>query len=167
MAATDTIAIPVRTSMRRPAKLRRFTPKARDAKIDLLRGIPLFTACSKRDLSRIASLVDEIEVPRGKVLIRQGEPGRECFVIAAGKARAVVRGRRSVTLRPGAVFGEISLLDQGPRSATVTADTDMHLLVLGSREFYSLLDTVPGVAERIMRALAMRLRAAERPQAQH
>jgi CRP/FNR family cyclic AMP-dependent transcriptional regulator len=148
-------------------RLRGFSAKTRDAKLKLLQAIPLFSACNKRDLSRIASLVDEVEVPSGRVLMRQGENGRECFVIAEGKAKATLRGRRSVTLGPGAVIGEISLLDHGPRSATVTAETDMHLLVLTSREFFSLLDAVPGVSQRIMRALAERVRAGERPQPQH
>jgi CRP/FNR family cyclic AMP-dependent transcriptional regulator len=127
----------------------------------------LFSTCSKRDLARIAALTEQVEVPEGKVLTRQGDPGRECFVIADGYAKATVRGRRSVRLGPGSFFGEMALLDQGPRSATVTADTDMQLLVLGSRDFSSLLFQVPTVTRRIMAGLAERLRDAERPQPQH
>jgi CRP/FNR family cyclic AMP-dependent transcriptional regulator len=78
-----------------------------------------------------------------------------------------VRGKGSELLGPGSFFGEMSLLDQGPRSATVTAETDLHLLVLGSREFSSLVNEVPTVAVRMMQGLAERLRSAERPQAQH
>jgi CRP/FNR family cyclic AMP-dependent transcriptional regulator len=143
------------------------TRRSRNAKLDLLAKVPLFSACSKRDLGRIASLVDEIEAPKGKVLTRQGDTGWECFVIAEGRAKASMRGRGSAKLGPGSFFGEMSLLDQGPRSATVTAETDMHLLVLSSRDFSALVNTVPTVARRIMRGLAERLREAERPQPQH
>ena len=143
--------------------------RSKDAKVELLGNVPLFAACSKRDRRRIAALVDEIDVPEGRVLIRQGEPGRECFVIAEGKAKATVRGSGSASLGPGDVVGEMSLLDQGPRSATVTARTDMHLLVLTSRSFSALITQVPLVARRIMATLAGRVREAEarRPLAPH
>jgi CRP/FNR family transcriptional regulator, cyclic AMP receptor protein len=141
--------------------------RSKDAKVELLSNVPLFSACSKRDLRRIAALVDEIEVPEGKVLIRQGEPGWECFVIAEGKAKATIRGVGSTSLGPGDVVGEMSLLDHGPRSATVTAGTDMHLLVLGSRSFSTLIDDVPVVGRRIMAALAGRVREVEARRPQH
>jgi CRP/FNR family cyclic AMP-dependent transcriptional regulator len=140
---------------------------SRDAKLELLGTVPLLAGCNKRDLRRIASLADEIEVRKGKVLTRQGEPGRECFVIVDGTAKATMRGRRSSAMGPGSVFGEMSLLDGGPRSATVTAETDMRLLVLTSRGFSTVLRDVPMVAPRIMRALAERLREAERPRPEH
>jgi CRP/FNR family transcriptional regulator, cyclic AMP receptor protein len=146
---------------------RRFRRGGRDAKVKLLSEVTLFSACNDRELRRIASLADEIDVPEGKVLTRQGDPGRECFVIAEGQAKATMRGRGTAKLGPGSFFGEMSLLDQRPRSATVTAETDMRLLVLGSREFGSLVAEVPSVARRIMRVLAERLREAERPQPEH
>jgi CRP/FNR family cyclic AMP-dependent transcriptional regulator len=133
----------------------------------MLGKVRLFSNCNKRELARIAALTDEVDVPEDKVIVRQGDPGRECFVIAEGKARATIRGKGSQLLGPGSFFGEMSLLDQGPRSATVTAETDMHLLVLGSREFSSLVNEVPTVAVRMMRGLAERLRSAERPQPEH
>ena len=136
--------------------------KDRNAKTRLLAEIPLFSACSKSDLTRIAALVEEIEAPEGKVLTRQGHPGRECFIIADGRAKAAIRGRRSVGLGPGSFFGEMALLDQGPRTATVTAETDMHLLVLDSRNFSSLIEDIPGVGRKVLRAVAVRLREAER-----
>jgi CRP/FNR family transcriptional regulator, cyclic AMP receptor protein len=101
------------------------------------------------------------------VIVRQGDLGRECFVIRDGKAKVAIRGKRSAVLGPGSFFGEMSLLDQGPRSATVTAETDMRLLVLGSREFSSLVEEVPTVAVRVMRGLAERLREAERSRPEH
>lgn len=135
--------------------------------MELLSGVPLFSGCTKRELSRIASLIEEVDAPKGKVLTRQGDSGWEFFVIAEGKARATMRGRGSATLGPGKFFGEMSLLDRGPRSATVTAETDMHLLVLNSRDFAALVLEAPTVARRIMQGLAERLREAERPQPRH
>jgi CRP/FNR family transcriptional regulator, cyclic AMP receptor protein len=153
--------------MSRQVGTRRFRSKSKNAKLELLARVPLFSACTKGDLGRVASLVDEIDAPKGKVLTRQGEPGWECFVIAEGEAKASVRGRRSTVLGPGSFFGEMALLDGGPRSATVTAETDMHLLVLTSRGFSTLIEEVPVVAQRIMRGLAERLREAESAQTQH
>lgn len=132
-----------------------------DTKVEFLSKLSIFSACSKRDLRRIAALVDEIDVRDREVLMRQGEPGQECFVIVKGQATATVRGSGSAALGPGDVVGEMSLLDHGPRSATVTARTDMHLLVLNSRDFSALIDQVPLVARRIMAALAARVREAE------
>jgi CRP/FNR family cyclic AMP-dependent transcriptional regulator len=146
---------------------RRGFRRGKRSKEELLANVRLFSTCNKRELARIASLVDEVDAPKGKVIVKQGDPGRECFVIAEGKARATIRGKGSQVLGPGSFFGEMSLLDQGPRSATVTAETDMHLLVLGSREFSSLVNEVPTVAVRMMRGLAERLRGAERAQPQH
>jgi CRP/FNR family transcriptional regulator, cyclic AMP receptor protein len=145
---------------------RRFR-RGKDSKAELLSNVRLFSTCNKRELARIASLVDEVEAPKGKVLVRQGDPGQECFVISEGKAKATIRGGGGAVLGPGSFFGEMALLDQGPRSATVTAETDMRLLVLGSRQFSSLINEVPVVAVRIMRGLAERLRAAEPRQPHH
>jgi len=147
--------------MARRTQTSRLGRQSKDAKVELLSNVPLFSACSKRDLRRIAALVDEIDVPDRDVLMRQGEPGQECFVIVKGQAKATVRGSGSASLGPGDVVGEMSLLDDGPRSATVTAWTDMHLLVLSSRDFSALIDQVPLVARRIMAALAGRVREAE------
>jgi CRP/FNR family transcriptional regulator, cyclic AMP receptor protein len=137
--------------------------KSKDAKVELLRGVPLFAACSKRELSRIASLADEIEVPEGRVLTREGDPGWECFVVVDGRATITVGDRARVApLGSGACFGEMSLLDQGPRSATVEAQTDMHLLVLDARSFSSMLEEFPSVARKMLATMAGRLRVAER-----
>ena len=145
----------------------RLRQRGKDAKLELLGNVSLFSACSKADLSRVASLVDQVEAPAGKVLTRQGDPGRECFVIVEGSAKATMRGRRSITLGPGSFFGEMALLDGGPRSATVRAHTDMQLLVLDSRSFSDLLDDVPAVRRNVMRGMADRLRHAERGKPVH
>jgi len=141
----------------------------RDTKVKHLAEVPLFESCSKSDLVRIAALADELDVPAGRVLMRQGEYGHECFVILEGKAKVSFRGRRgTTTLGPGECFGEMALLQpRGKRSATVTAETDMDLLVLGSREFSSMVERVPSVGRKVMAAVADRVRQAERGQTAH
>ena len=131
-------------------------------KIKLLKNVRLFSACNDKELGRIASLVDEVKVEKGRVLTKEGSPGGEAFIIAEGKASATLRKKTLASYGPGVLFGEMSLIDHGPRSATITADTDMHLLVLDPRSFTSLLDDVPSVARKIMRVLAERLRAVEK-----
>ena len=148
--------------MRRPRR-----GGGRDPKVVRLSQVQLFSTCSKRDLSRIAALVEEIEVPSGRVLMRQGDPGREAFVIADGWAKVTIRGKPNAKLGPGECFGEMALLHTAPRSATVVAETDMRLLVLGSRQFSELIQNVPLVGRRVLAALAERLREAERVQPQH
>lgn len=138
-----------------------FVRKNKDAKIRLLNGVSLFSGCTRSELSRIASLVDQMEVPAGRVLAREGEPGWEFFVIAEGKAKATRRGRKLASLDRGSFFGEMSLLDEGPRSATVTAETEMQLLVLSSRRFSSLIEGNPSVSRKLLRGMAQRLRGTE------
>ena len=146
----------------------RRTRGGRDPKLKRLAQVQLFSACSNRELSRIAALTEEIDVPEGKVLIRQGEIGREAFVIVEGRARASIKGKGSSMMGPGACFGEMALLgDRARRSATVTAESDMRLLVLGSREFSTLVQDVPEVARKVLAAVAERLRTAERAQPHH
>jgi CRP/FNR family cyclic AMP-dependent transcriptional regulator len=130
--------------------------------VALLGKVPLFSSCTSRELSKIASLITEIDVPAEKVLTREGEPGRECFVIADGGMKVTLRGRRIATLGPGELFGEMSLLDMGPRAATVTAETPAKLYVLSPRDFSALLEDVPTVGRKILRTLARRLREAEK-----
>jgi CRP/FNR family transcriptional regulator, cyclic AMP receptor protein len=138
-----------------------------DPKIERLSQVSLFAGCSKAELKRIAALTNEIDIPTGKVLIRKGDPGRECFVILEGSARASIPGKKSRTMRPGECFGELALLDSAPRSATVTAETDMRLVVLSSREFWAVMDENPRVSRRVLAAVAERIRDAERAQPHH
>ena len=138
-----------------------------DPKVQRLAQVQLFSNCSKRDLARIAALGDEVDVSAGKVLMRQGEPGHEAFVIMDGRAKASVRGKKAVHMGPGECFGEMALLHAAPRSATVTAESDMHLLVLSSREFSTLLADVPSVARNVLAAMAERVRDAESAQPHH
>lgn len=131
---------------------------SRDVHLDHLAAVPLFSACTRKDLQKIARASNEVEVEAGRVLTDQGDAGREAFVIVEGQA-AVKRNQRTIaTLGPGEAIGELSLLDHGPRTATVEAATPMTLLVLSTREFTGVVDQVPGLAHKIMAALASRIR---------
>jgi CRP/FNR family cyclic AMP-dependent transcriptional regulator len=130
----------------------------RDSYLDHLSQVPLFAACSRKELQSIAKASDEVTVPSDKVLVEQGTSGRECFVIVDGTASVRRNGRKVATLGPGSYFGELSLLDKGPRTATVTAETPLTVLVLGPREFSSILDSVPGMSHKLLATLASRVR---------
>ena len=121
----------------------------------------MFSACSATQLRTIRRAVDEVIVPEGKVLCEEGALGREFFFILDGTAIVRRGGRKAATLGPGHYFGELSLLDRKPRSATVTAETGMTLLVLEQRRFNTLLDDVPALAHKLMVAMAGRIRDAD------
>ena len=133
----------------------------KDDKLDQLGRMWLFSACSKRDLQMIGRASDEVDVPAGKALTEEGKAGHEFYLILDGQASVRRNGKKVATLGPGQYFGELSLLDKGPRSATVVADTDMRLLILGQREFNGTLDEVPGLAHKLLRTMAMRLRESD------
>lgn len=138
------------------------TRRGKDRKVQLLKKVQLFSECNPRELSRIASLADEIEVDKGAVLTREGVPGRECFIVSSGKAKCTLRGKRLATYGSGDVFGEMSLLDNEPRAATITAESDMVLFVVDSRSFWGLCEEAPSVTRKIMKAIAQRLRRVEK-----
>ena len=129
---------------------------------EAISNVILFSGCDRKEISQIASLTTELEVPSGKVLAREGEPGREFYVILDGKADVEIGGKQVATLGAGDFFGEMALLDQGPRVATVTAASDMEVAVLDPREFSSLIEEYPGVARKVLKVMASRLREAER-----
>ncbi|MEY2430526.1 MAG: family transcriptional regulator, cyclic receptor protein [Acidimicrobiaceae bacterium] len=130
----------------------------RDTYLEHLASVPLFAACSRKDLQRIARASDEVQIPEGRTLMKQGDVGRECFVLVEGKVKVERNGKRVASLGPGAYFGELSLLDKGPRTATVTAESPITVLVLGPREFSGVLDEVPTLAHKLLTALAQRIR---------
>lgn len=133
----------------------------RRSKEDLLADVPMFSGLNARQLKAVSRLADEIERPPGSVLAQEGELGREFFLILEGEA-GVYHGKRKVaSLGPGRFFGEISLIDRGPRTATVKAETSLRALDIGVREFSSLLDSIPGMSRRIMINLCARLRECE------
>ncbi len=135
--------------------------RTRDIYLDHLAQVPLFSTCSRKDLQKLGKASDEIEVKQGKVLVEEGKPGHEFFLIEDGTAEVRRNNRKVATLGRGQFFGELSLLDRGPRSATVIANTDMTLVVLGQREFLGVIDEVPAMAHKLLAALAGRLREAD------
>jgi CRP/FNR family cyclic AMP-dependent transcriptional regulator len=134
---------------------------SRDRYLDHLAEVPLFSAASKQDLAKIARASDEVDVKAGRILVEEGRTGHEFFLIMDGTATVKRKNRKVAELGPGQYFGELALLDRGPRTATVVADTDMKVLVLGQREFLGVLDEVPGLAYKILRPMAARLREAD------
>lgn len=126
----------------------------RDAYLDHLGSIGLFSALSRKELARVAKASDEVKVKAGHELARQGDVGREMFVLVEGEATVKRNGRKVSTIGPGSAVGELSLLDRGPRTATITCETDCTVLVLGAREFTSLLDEVPGLTHKVLSRLA-------------
>lgn len=133
----------------------------KNAKIDLLRGVWLFERCTRAELTELAATTTELQVPAGKVLAREGDPGREFFVIESGAVEATRNGVRMGTLSAGNFFGEMALLDRQLRTATVTATEPCEVLVLTAREFLQVVETMPSVDRKIITVLAERLRDLE------
>jgi len=129
----------------------------KDAKIELLRKVPLFCHCSKSQLAAIAAQSDELAVPEGRTLTKQGAPGREFLVIFDGAAEVRKNGRKIATLGPGDFLGEIALITGGPRLATVTTTAPSRLLVVTDRAFRQVLQNVPAVQSNLLKALSERL----------
>jgi CRP/FNR family cyclic AMP-dependent transcriptional regulator len=129
----------------------------RDAKIDLIREVPLFARCSKKELAEVAKLADEIDFGPGKALTREGASGREFFVILDGEAEVRRKGRKVATMGRGDFFGEIALIAHTPRTATVTSTSDIRLLVITGQSFKTLLDHQPPIAAKVLAALAERI----------
>ena len=129
----------------------------KDAKVNLLRGIPLFSQCSKRDLGAIGGIADEIDLKEGKELTREGRVGREFFVLIDGSAEVRKGNRKIASLKGGDFFGEIALIHHAPRNATVTATSPVRALVIMDRDFKRLLDEQPEIQRKVLVALAERL----------
>ena len=136
----------------------RFT---KDQRMNLLKGVALFSNCTREELQRISSLTTLTSVDKGTVLMLQGQPGNEFFIVVSGTATATRNERELAQYGPGSFFGELALLDGGSRTATVYAASDMELLVLSRSEFRSLQVTAPSVAFKILNELGGRLRRAD------
>jgi CRP-like cAMP-binding protein len=137
---------------------------SQDDKIRRLERVPLLQDCSRRQLKAVARITEIVEAPAGRVLVQAGDPGDEFSLIVDGRARVEVPDRTPVQLGPGDYFGEMSLLDGGPRSATVVAETPLRLLVISRRDFATLLADVPELTRSILVTLTRRLRQAEQSQ---
>lgn len=130
-------------------------------KIERLKEVRIFEECSQRQLRSIARIARVFDAPAGTMLTRAGEPGDEFFLILDGTASVDVATEKRGPLRPGAFFGEMSLLDGGPRSATIVAETPVRLLVISRRNFFLLLKDVPGLNQSLLMTLSRRVRQAE------
>jgi CRP-like cAMP-binding protein len=129
----------------------------RDAKTDVLRPVPLFAGLSKRELDQLGGIADEIELPAGRTVIREGGHARELFVLVEGQAKVVAKGRRVATMHGGDFFGEIALVTGVPRTTTVITETPARLLVLTQRDFQRVLRERPAIARKLLETLALRL----------
>jgi CRP/FNR family cyclic AMP-dependent transcriptional regulator len=130
--------------------------------LDALREVPLFSACSNKELDKVAKASDEIRMTAGTLIVDQGQTGREAFIVVEGEVEVKRNGRRVASLGPGAIVGELSLLDHGPRTATATCETDCTLLVIDSRRFTGVLDSVPAISHKLLATLATRIRDLDR-----
>jgi CRP/FNR family cyclic AMP-dependent transcriptional regulator len=128
----------------------------KDKKIELISHVPLFADCSRRELRELAETIDEIVVPAGYQLTKEGAAGREFVVIIDGAADVIRRGRKVNELGPGDFLGEIALVSGQPRTATVKTTMPTHALVLTASAFRSLLRRLPSMQWKVMEALATR-----------
>ena len=125
--------------------------------MELISKVPLFAGLGKQQLAQVASIADEIDLREGKDLTREGERGREFFILLEGEVEVRRKGRRLAVRGAGEFFGEIALVSDIPRTATVTATTPVRALVIGDREFRGLLERTPEIALKVLGALAERL----------
>jgi CRP-like cAMP-binding protein len=132
----------------------------KDAKVELIRSVPLFSDCTKKDVAELATVADLVDVPAGRQLVKEGDPlAREFMVIIDGAVEVRRRGRKVETLGSGDFFGEMALIAGGPRTATITATAPTELLVLTPGPFHALLQKMPSLQASILRSLAQRLQA--------
>jgi CRP-like cAMP-binding protein len=135
---------------------------SKKAYLDHLRNVPLFAGCTRKELERIARSGDEVKMTAGTLLVDQGQTGVEAFVVLEGAVTVKRNNRKMTTLGPGAIVGELSLLDHGPRTATAICDTDCSLFVISQRHFLAVLDDVPTIAHKLLAVLAGRIRELDR-----
>ena len=129
----------------------------RDAKVELLKRTPLFAGCTKSELRELAKTADELDLREGTVLIREGRPGREFFVLIDGTAEVTKQGKKIADLGPGDWLGEIALITDSPRTATVTATSPVDVLVITDRRFRSVVETMPSIALKMLASVGERL----------
>lgn len=129
----------------------------KDGKIEIIKRVPMFSRLSKKELEDVAHIADELDLPSGKVMAKEGAPGREFFVLLEGEAAVTKGDRRINTMKNGDFFGEIALVTKMPRTATVKATSDVRVLVITERDFGALIKRSPEVGRAVAQALAERL----------
>ncbi len=129
----------------------------RDQYLAHLAEVPMFSACTKKELTEVGKHADEVSFEPGATLVKEGAPGQEFFILLSGKASVTRKGREVAVLGPGDWFGELALLDKSPRNATVTASAPVSVLVLSQRSFKGLLSEIPTIGARLLTGMARRL----------
>lgn len=132
-------------------------PLRRDAKVELLKRVPLFAGCSKSELRELAKTADELDIREGTVLTREGRTGKEFFVLVDGTAQVTKGDKKVAELKAGDWFGEIALLTDSPRTATVTATSPVDVLVITDRRFRTVVETMPSIALKVLSCVGERL----------
>jgi CRP-like cAMP-binding protein len=132
-----------------------------DRKLELLARVPLLAGLDRKHLERVSSICDQVDLPSGRTVARQGEYGSEFYVIVKGSASVERDGQHLADLGPGAFFGELALLAHIQRTATVTTTAPTSLLVLGSREFRALIDDEPSIAKTLLQVVSERVARTE------
>jgi CRP/FNR family transcriptional regulator, cyclic AMP receptor protein len=132
-----------------------------DPKVALIETVPMFCRLGRHEREQVAQLLDEVDVPAGRVLMRQGDTGREMFVVVSGRFGIDRDGRQIAERGAGSVLGEMSLISEGPRTATVTAIEPSTVLVAGHREFHALMDDHPAIRMQVLEGLAEKIRNVE------
>ena len=125
----------------------------------MLKRVPLFSGCSRAELREVALSADELDLPDGHVLTREGKPGREFFVLVEGIVEVTRDGKKLADLSAGDWFGEIALLTYKPRTATVTATSPVRVLVVTDRAFRRVVETMPRIALKVLASVGQRLDA--------
>ena len=131
----------------------------KNAKIELIKRVPLFSHCTKRELAAVATEADELVLPAGRALTTQGARGSEFVVIVDGSADVKKNGRRINQLRSGDFLGEIALISGAPRTATVTTTSETRILVVTERGFKRLTREMPSIHASVLKALSERLQS--------
>jgi CRP-like cAMP-binding protein len=131
-----------------------------DARAARLKAVPLFAHCTNKQIQFIVTQVEDMDFAAGKVLCREGQSGGDFFVLVSGAADVTRKGRKIAKMAPGDFFGEIALVDGGPRTATVTTSGPSRCLVLGPRQFQNVLHQDADIAHSVMKALTLRVREA-------
>jgi CRP-like cAMP-binding protein len=129
----------------------------KDAKVELLKGVPLFSKLDKKALQDVAHIADELDLPAGKEMATEGDRGREFFVLLKGEADVTRGGEKINTMKEGDFFGEIALVTKMPRTATVTATSEVDVLVITERAFDDLLKKSPAIGRSVAEALVERV----------
>lgn len=147
--------------------MRKSVRGTKQSMIDALRHVPLLSRLSRKDLERVLDLAVDREFTPGQAIVKAGDRGKDFYVLLSGTAKLTVPGRKTAMLNRGDYFGEMSVLDGGPRTATIVAESLVTCLRIGRSDFLKLLDAQGSIGRKILVEMSKRVRAAERPPDRH